>query len=146
MSFTIAPANIDDRKTVPKMAKNLFGKLFGDRGYISHQLFEILLQQNLQLITTLKKNMKNRLIPLLDKILLRKRSLRETVNDQFKNISQIQHTRHRSGCNFMVNVIAGLIAYTYQDKKPSLNLTTEDLDSLQKSHLFPDETLALAII
>lgn len=62
--------------------------------------------------------MKNRLIPLLDKILLRKRSLIETVNDQLKNISQIQHTRHRSVGNFMVNVIASLIAYTYQDKKP----------------------------
>ena len=63
-----------------------------------------------------------------------------------KNISQIQHTRHRSVCNFMVNVIAGLIAYTYQEKKPSLNLTIEDLDSLQEAHLFPPEALALTII
>jgi uncharacterized membrane protein YjjP (DUF1212 family) len=68
--------------------------------------------------------MKNRLIFIIDKIFLRKRSLIETVNDQLKNISQIQHTSHRSVCNFMVNVIAGLIAYTYQDKKTSLNLTT----------------------
>lgn len=128
------------------MTKNLFGKLFGDRGYISHQLFELLSQQNLQLITTIKKNMKNRLIPLLDKILLRKRSLIETVNDQLKNISQIQHTRHRSVGNFMVNVIAGLIAYTYQDKKPSLNLTTEDLNSLSEVNFFPREPLALTII
>lgn len=146
LSFMITPANVDDRKPVPEMTKNLFGKLFGDRGYISHQLFELLFQQNLQLITTIKKNMKNRLIPLVDKILLRKRSLIETVNDQLKNISQIQHTRHRSVCNFMVNVIAGLIAYTYQDKKPSLNLTTEDLDSLQETPLLRDETLAIAII
>ncbi len=80
----------------PEMTKNLFGKLFGDRGYISQKLFELLLQQNIQLITTIKKNMKNRLMPLIDKILLRKRSLIETVNDQLKNISQIQHTRHRS--------------------------------------------------
>ena len=146
MSFMITPANVDDRKPVPGMTKNLEGKLFGDRGYISQKLFELLLGQNLQLITTIKKNMKNRLIPLIDKILLRKRSLIETVNDQLKNISQIQHTRHRSVCNFMVNVIAGLIAYTHQDKKPSLNLTKEDLDSLQESHSLPDETLALAII
>ena len=146
MSFMITPANVDDRKPVPGMTKNLEGKLFGDRGYISQKLFELLLGQNLQLITTIKKNMKNRLIPLIDKILLRKRSLIETVNDQLKNISQIQHTRHRSVCNFMVNVIAGLIAYTHQDKKPSLNLTPKDLDSLQEAHFFPDETLALTII
>ena len=146
MSFMITPANIDDRKPVPEMTKNLFGKLFGDRGYISHQLFELLLQQNLQLITTIRKNMKNRLMPLIDKILLRKRSLIETVNDQLKNISQIQHTRHRSVCNFMVNVIAGLIAYTYQDKKPSLNLTTEDFNSLQEPYFLPPELGAIAII
>lgn len=83
----ITPANVDDRKPVPEMTKNLFGKLFGDRGYISQKLFELLLQQNLQLITNLKKNMKNRLMPIIDKIFLRKRSLIETVNDQLKNIS-----------------------------------------------------------
>lgn len=146
VSFMITPANVDDRKPVPEMTKILFGKLFGDRGYISQKLFDLLLQQNIQLITTLKKNMKNRLIPIIDKILLRKRSLIETVNDQLKNISQIQHTRHRSVCNFMVNVIAGLIAYTYQDKKPSLNLTIEDLNLLQEEHFFPPESLALTII
>lgn len=67
--------------------------------------------------------MKNRLLPLVDKILLRKRSLIETVNDQLKNISQIVHSRHRSVLNFMVNIIAGLVAYTHQEKKPSLNLS-----------------------
>jgi hypothetical protein len=71
--------------------------------------------------------MKNRLMPLKDKILLRKRSLIETVNDQLKNISQIVHSRHRSLKNFMVNILAGLVAYTYQDKKPSLNLSDEEL-------------------
>ena len=145
LSFIITPANVDDRKPVPEMTKNLFGKLFGDRGYISQNLFELLLQQNIQLITTIKKNMKNRLIPLVDKIFLRKRSIIETVNDQLKNISQIQHTRHRSVSNFLVNVIAGLIAYTHQDKKPSLNLTTEDLNSLQEVYLFPSEPLALTV-
>ncbi|AUB34988.1 Transposase, IS5 family [Nostoc flagelliforme CCNUN1] len=146
LSFMITSANVDDRKPVPQMTKNLFGKLFGERGYICQQLFEVLQQQHLQLITTLRKNMKNRLIPLIDKILLRKRSLIETVNDQLKNISQIQHTRHRNVGNFMVNVIAGLIAYTYQDKKPSLNLKTQDLDFLQQPHFLPEEKLAIAII
>ena len=85
-------------------------------------------------------------MPVIDKILLRKRSLIETVNDQLKNISQIQHTRHRSVGNFMVNIIAALIAYTYQDKKPSLNLTTDDLNSIQEAYFFPPEPLALTII
>ena len=64
------------------------------------------------------------------KLLTRKRVLIETVNDQLKNISQIEHTRHRSRINFMVNLLAGLIAYTYQDKKPSLNLRVGPTDQL----------------
>ncbi len=64
----------------------LIGKLFGDRGYISQDLFEQLYEQKLQLITHRKKNMKPKLMRLQDKILLRKRSLIETVNDQLKNI------------------------------------------------------------
>ncbi len=104
------------------MTKNLFGKLFGDKGYLSQKLFAYLLERGVQLITKIKKNMQNRLLPLIDKILLRKRSLIETVIDQLKNISQIEHTRHRSVTNFMVNLIAGLIAYTYQGKRPALNI------------------------
>ena len=74
--------------------------------------------------------MKNKLMPMLDKILLRKRALSETVNDQLKNICQIEHTRHRSVANFVVNLLAALVAYTYQEKKPSLNLYPDDLAAL----------------
>ena len=84
----------------------------------------------MQLITKIKKNMKNKLMPMLDKILLRKRALSETVNDQLKNICQIEHTRHRSVANFVVNLLAALIAYAYQEKKPSLNLHPDDLAAL----------------
>lgn len=66
--------------------------------------------------------MKNKLMPLMDKLLLRKRAIVETVNDQLKNISQIEHTRHRSIAGFMLNLLGGLIVYTYRDKKPSLHL------------------------
>lgn len=130
LAFYLSAGNMDDRTPVPKLAQRLFGKLFGDKGYISQPLFDQLLEQNVQLITALRKNMKNRLMPLMDKLLLRKRSIIETVNDQLKNISQIAHTRHRSVDNFLVNVIAGLIAYTHQPKKPALNLHDEDLASL----------------
>ena len=65
--------------------------------------------------------MKNSLMLLNDKIMLRKRALVETVNDQLKNICQVEHTRHRSFDNFLANLLAGLIAYSFLDKKPSLN-------------------------
>jgi len=74
--------------------------------------------------------MKNKLMESWEKLMLRKRSLIETVNDQLKNISQISHSRHRSILNFMVNVIAGLIAYTFQAKKPSLRLEKDGLTNL----------------
>ncbi len=122
-AFKLTPGNVDDRKPVPEMATDIFGKLFGDKGYISQKLFDELFKNGVQLITKIKKNMKNILMPVVDKILLRKRALIETVNDQLKNISQIEHTRHRSMTNFMVNIVAGLIAYTRQPKKPSLNLS-----------------------
>lgn len=116
----ITPGNVDDREPVPKMAANLFGKLFGDKGYIKQSLFEFLLEKGITFITGIKKNMKNKLMALTDKILLRKRSIIETINDQLKNISQIEHTRHRSCTNFMINLLCGLIAYTYQTRKPSI--------------------------
>jgi len=126
LSFYLTPGNVDDRRPVPRLAKKLFGKLFGDKGYISQKLVSLLFDQNLQLITPIRKNMKNQMMSLQDKLLLRKRSLIETINDQLKNISQIAHTRHRSVQNFLVNLIAGLIAYTHQAKKPSLNLSTSE--------------------
>ena len=127
LAFYLTPGNVDDRKPVPHLAKKLWGKLIADKGYISQALFEQLFGQGLQLITPIRKNMHNRLMPLMDKLLLRKRSIIETINDQLKNISQIAHTRHRSPSNFLVNLIAGLIAYTHQPKKPSLNLAHTEL-------------------
>lgn len=122
LSVKITAGNVDDRYPVLELARSLFGKLFGDRGYISQQLFERLWEQGVQLVTKLRKNMKNKLLPLFDKFLLRKRSIIETVNDQLKNISQIEHSRHRSPVNFFVNLIAGLVAYTFREKKPSLHI------------------------
>lgn len=126
LAVQLTPGNVDDRQPVPHLTRRLFGKLFGDKGYISAELFAELWDRGLQLITHIRHNMTNRLMPLVDKILLRKRSLIETVNDQLKNISQIEHTRHRSPTNFLVNLVAGLIQYTHQPKKPSLRLKTSD--------------------
>lgn len=123
LACQITPGNVDDREPVPTLSRRLFGKLIADRGYISRALFEQLLDTfGVQLITKLRKNMKNRLMPLMDKLLLRKRAIIESIVDQLKNISQIEHTRHRSPTNCFINIIAGLIAYCHQPKKPSLNL------------------------
>jgi len=123
LACQITSGNVDDRQPVPILAKHLFGKLIADRGYVSQALFEQLLETfGVQLITKLRKNMKNRLLPLMDKLLLRKRAIIESVVDQLKNISQIEHTRHRSPIHCFLNIIAGLVAYCHQPKKPSLNL------------------------
>ena len=122
LSCNITPGNVDDRQNMPSMTQGISGKMFADKGYIKKELFEQLLSRGLQLITPLKSNMKNKLIPMNDQISLRKRSLIETVNDQLKNISYLVHSRHRSLHNFMLNLITALIAYTHQPKKPSLKL------------------------
>ena len=122
LSCKITPGNIDDRTHMPSMTQRITRQMFGDKGYIKKELFEQLLNRGLQLITPLKSNMINKLVPMNDKILLRKRSVIETVNDQLKNISYLVHSRHRSLHNFMLNLITALIAYTHQPKKPSLKL------------------------
>jgi len=122
LACCLTPGNVDDRTPVPHLVKRLRGKLFGDRGYISAPLTLLLFEQGLHLITRLRKNMKNHLMHLSDKLLLRKRAIIESIIDQLKNISQIEHSRHRSPTNFVVHLIAGLLAYSHQDKKPGLHL------------------------
>lgn len=130
LACSLTPGNVDDRVPVPELVEEMWGKLFADRGYVSQLLFETLFDHNIQLITKIRRNMKNKLMPLLDKILLRKRAIIESVVDQLKNISQIEHARHRSPWNFLGNLIAGLIAYSWRPKKPSLGIRPDD-------HLLP---------
>lgn len=130
LAVTLTPGNTDDRKPVPQMAKQLTGKLFGDKGYVSQELFRNLYQQGLMLIAKRRKNMTNRFMSVLDKVLLRKRAIIESVNDQLKNICQIEHTRHRSPINFLANLLGGLIAYSYHPTKPALDLTPRELEAL----------------
>jgi DDE family transposase len=126
LAFCLTPGNWDDRRPVPQLLRRIqrrFGRLFADRGYISQPLAEqLLVEHGLHLITKLRKNMHNRLLDVSDKLLLRKRAIIETIYDQLKNICQIEHTRHRSPVNFLVNLVAGLIAYCHQPKKPALDL------------------------
>lgn len=122
LAFQLTQGNVSDVSMVGTLSKDIFGKLFGDKGYISSEVGNNLLKRGLELFTSIRSNMKQRVMSLRDKILLRKRSLIETVNDQLKNISQIEHTRHRSIGNFLVNMLGGLAAYCHQPKKPSLKL------------------------
>jgi hypothetical protein len=130
LAFTLTPGNVHDCKPVPILARRLFGKLFGDKGYLSQPLFNHLLDHGLQLITHVRANMKNRLMLIHDKLLLRKRYIIETINDQLKNQSQIEHSRHRSPLNFVLNVLAGLVAYMWQPKKPAINWSSRQANSL----------------
>ena len=127
LEVCLTPGNVDDRVPVDKLTKKLHGKLVGDKGYIKQTLFDKLFGRGLLLITRLRNNMKNKLISLFDKLLLRKRAIIETIIDQLKNIMQIEHSRHRGIPHYFADILAGIIAYTYQKKLPSLNLTPTQL-------------------
>ena len=126
LNFAITQANVDDREPLKneRFLKSIFGKLFADKGYISEKLTNILFVNDTHLITSIRNNMKNSLMTMNDKITLRKRSVIETVNDELKNICQVEHSRHRSFANFIANLVAGLIAYSFLPKKPSIKYQT----------------------
>lgn len=132
LNFVITPGNIDDRIPLndAKFLKKIQGKLYGDKGYISAQITQLLFVDGIQLITGIRNNMKNCLMELKDKILLRKRSVIETINDELKNICQIEHSRHRSFTNFIANLISGLIAYSFFPKKPAIKYDLENTNQL----------------
>jgi hypothetical protein len=132
LNFTITQANVDDRIPLKKKSflNKIYGKLYADKGYIGKDLMQILFTDGLHLITHIKNNMKNSLMTMSDKILLRKRSVIETVNDELKNICQIEHSRHRSFTNFLSNIVAGLIAYSFLPKKPSIKYQTVKTNQL----------------
>jgi hypothetical protein len=123
LAFCLTSGNVDDRRPVTRLARRRFSQLFADKGYISQALAEhLFMTQGVRLITKLRKNMRNRWLTVTDKLLHRKRVIIETIVDQFKNICQIEHSRHRSPLNFLVNLPAALIAYCHQPTKPALDL------------------------
>lgn len=131
VDFVITPGNTDDREPLKneKFLEKVIGKLFADKGYVSKTLFENLFINGIQLITGIRKNMKNSLMTMSDKIMLRKRSIIETINDELKNICQIEHSRHRSFANFLTNMISGLLAYSFLPKKPSIKFETTETNN-----------------
>lgn len=130
LSVKITGGNVDDRNPVPDMVSSLSGKLYGDKGYLGKALASELQDKGIELITNVRKNMKKVAISKWDKAMLSKRYLIETINDQVKNISYVEHTRHRSITGFVANMLGGLIAYCLQKNKPSINLTSNEKKGL----------------
>ena len=132
LSFCLTSGNVDDRdeNVMNSLTKEIFGKLFADRGYISQKLFENLLKKDITLVTRAKKNMKNKLMDLYDRIMLRKRTVIESVNDFLKNVCDIEHSRHRSITNFLVNLVSALAAYSFLPKKPSIRFHSDMLKGI----------------
>jgi len=128
LSFYLTKGNVDDRdaKAITRMTKEIFGKLFGDKGYISKALSDLLFGNGIQLITAVRRNMKSKALSNEEKLLLRKRSVIETVNDELKNICQVEHTRHRSISGFLLNIMGALAAYSFFPKKPSIKSDIEE--------------------
>jgi Transposase DDE domain len=132
LNFVITQANVDDREPLKneRFVKKITGKLYGDKGYISKEITNMLFIDGLHLITTIRNNMKNCLMELKDKIMLRKRSVIETINDELKNMCQVEHSRHRSFGNFITNILSGLIAYSFFPKKPSIKYETVETNQI----------------
>ena len=120
ITFCLTGANVDDRdkRVWTVFAKELYGKVFADRGYIKQALFEELFDRGIHLVHGLRANMKNRLMFMWDKIMLRKRYIIECINDMLKNKANIVHSRHRSIHNFIMNICAALTAYCFFENKP----------------------------
>ena len=127
VSFDITPGNVHDVNAVEGMSGHLKGLMFGDKGYISQDLFESLYNNGLKLITNLRKNMKNKLITLKEKMLLKKRSIIETVFDYLKNKFELEHTRHRSIIGGFIHIISTVIAYQMKKDKPSITIREDEV-------------------
>ena len=121
ITFCITPANVDDRDlgVWKTLSKDVYGKLFADRGYISPKLFEYLFEDGIHIVTGVKSNMKNKLMPLWDKIALRKRYVIELINEWLKNTANLVHSRHRSIDGFLINLVSAIGAYCFYDNKPN---------------------------
>jgi len=125
VSFYISSGNVADNNhdLIFTITKQIYGKLFGDRGYLLRpDIFEKLYQSGVHMITKIKSNMKNKLMHTTDKLMLKGRGIIESVGNILKNTLHLEHSRHRSISGFLLHVISSLTAYQIRDKKPSLSL------------------------
>jgi len=120
LAVHITPGNVDDRSPLGKLTKGLEGLLLADKGYISKEWFQKLWKKGLHILAGIRKNMKNHLLPLYNKLLMRKRFIVETVLGVLKQDMGLEHSRHRSPANALVHIISCLVAYCLKTKKPQM--------------------------
>lgn len=123
LDFTISSGNVVDNnaKIIERMMQNIHGKVYGDKGYLLNaELFQKLYCQGIHIVTKIRKNMKNKLMDIGDKIMLKKRGVVESVGAVFKEDLNIEHSRYRSPITLFINVFCGLIAYSFRKNKPSI--------------------------
>lgn len=120
IAFLITPGNVSDinGKLIDKLTQNLWGQLFGDKGYISKKVKEKLKARGLELITKVRKKMKPQFLPLMERIKLAQRSVIECSIDALKNQAYVEHSRHRSFSGFIINTLAAIAAFGNQQHKP----------------------------
>ena len=118
--FTGAYIADNDIQQMMKLFDKLQGWAFADKGFINQSALEQLLQKGLQLITGIRTNMKNRLMNFTQKLLLKKRGIIESIHDILKSVCYIEHTRHRSPINAVLNIFTGICAYTFLERLPSI--------------------------
>ena len=129
MALKITPGNTADSAVLDEITKHLAGKLDADKGYIGRTLFNKLWQRGLHLVTGIRRNMRNHLMPLADKLMLRKRFVIETVLDTLKSDMGLEHSRHRSVMNAMVHILSCLVAYAFRPGKPSIARTGQTIEA-----------------
>ncbi|MBB4081117.1 hypothetical protein GGR28_003764 [Lewinella aquimaris] len=121
MNYTFTSGNVSDAHpdTLRHVLLKLAGKCYGDKGYLS-RIFEGLYLKGLKLVTKIRKNMKNKLMPLEEKYQSYKRAVIESVFDILMTVFDIDHTRHRSPQNAMAHMLAAVAAYSFMDQKPGV--------------------------
>jgi hypothetical protein len=111
VAVKLTPGNVSDTAVVPKLTKDLIGKLCGDKGYIGKKLAEDLLRRGLALMTRVRANMKSLPVSFFDKALLNGRSIAETIIGHIKEFSSLRLPKHRSVFNAFTHLTAAIIAY-----------------------------------
>lgn len=121
VNFELTSANVSDNNAelLQKIFKDLKGTCYGDKGYLS-KLFDYFYQAGLKIVTKIRSNMKNILMPLDEKINLKKRAVIESVNDILMSVFDIEHTRHRSPINAIIHTLGALVAYGFYEQKPTV--------------------------
>jgi transposase len=122
LSIKVTPGNVDDRKPDAFLCREVFGRVYADKGYVAQWLVNSLRARQMNFITKVRKNMKPVQHTSFDQAILKRRFLIKTVFDELKNLCHVEHTRHRPQANFIVNLMSGIVAYCLMPNKPRLSL------------------------